>query len=39
MSAMAGVPTLSDLASAIGFRTEEASIVAELKAGSEEAFA
>jgi RNA polymerase sigma-70 factor (ECF subfamily) len=36
---MAGAPTLSDLASAIGFRTEEASIVAELKAGSEEAFA
>ena len=30
---------MSDLASAIGFRTEEASIVAELKAGSEEAFA
>jgi RNA polymerase sigma-70 factor (ECF subfamily) len=39
MSSMAGAPTLSDLASAIGFRTEEASIVAELKAGSEEAFA
>ena len=30
---------MSDLASAIGFRTEEASIVAELKAGSEAAFA
>jgi len=30
--------TLSDLASAIGIRTEEASIVAELKAGSEDAF-
>ena len=30
---------MSDLASAIGLRTEEASIVAELKAGSEEAFA
>jgi len=29
---------LSDLASAIGVRTEEASMVAELKAGSEEAF-
>ena len=29
---------MSDLASAIGIRTEEASIVAELKAGSEEAF-
>jgi len=39
MSSVAGVPTLSDLASAIGFRTGEASIVAELKAGSEEAFA
>jgi RNA polymerase sigma-70 factor, ECF subfamily len=39
MSAMAGAPTLSDLASAIGFRTAEASIVAELKAGSEDAFA
>ena len=39
MSSMAGASTLSDLASAIGFRTEEASIVAELKAGSEEAFA
>ena len=39
MSSVAGAPTLSDLASAIGIRTEEASIVAELKAGSEEAFA
>jgi RNA polymerase sigma-70 factor (ECF subfamily) len=39
MSTMAGAPTLSDLASAIGVRTEEAAIVAELKAGSEEAFA
>src|SRR5271157_5099208 len=39
MSSVAGVPTLSDLASAIGFRTGEASIVASLKAGSEEAFA
>jgi len=35
---MAGVSTLSNLASAIGVRTEEAAIVAELKAGSEEAF-
>jgi RNA polymerase sigma-70 factor (ECF subfamily) len=35
---VAGAATLSDLASAIGVRTEEASIVAELKAGSEEAF-
>jgi RNA polymerase sigma-70 factor (ECF subfamily) len=31
--------TLSDLASAIGARAEEATIVAELKAGSEEAYA
>jgi RNA polymerase sigma-70 factor, ECF subfamily len=38
MSTMAGAPTLSDLASAIGVRTAEAAIVAELKAGSEEAF-
>lgn len=38
MSTLAGAPTLSDLASAIGVRTEEAAIVAELKAGSEEAF-
>jgi RNA polymerase sigma-70 factor (ECF subfamily) len=30
--------TLADLASAIGIRTEEASFVADLKAGSEEAF-
>ena len=35
---MAGVTTLGELASAIGVRTEEASVVAELKAGSEEAF-
>ncbi len=35
---MAGATTLSELASAIGVRTEEASVVAELKAGSEEAF-
>ncbi len=35
---VAGVTTLSDLASAIGVRTEEASVVAELKAGSEAAF-
>ena len=31
--------TVADLASAIGIRTEEASLVADLKAGSEEAFA
>ena len=35
---MAGATTLSELASAIAVRTEEASVVAELKAGSEEAF-
>lgn len=35
---MAGVTTLSNLASAIGLRTEEAAVVAELKAGSELAF-
>ena len=35
---VAGATTLSDLASAIGLRTEEAAIIAELKAGSEEAF-
>jgi RNA polymerase sigma-70 factor (ECF subfamily) len=35
---MAGATTLSELAGAIGIRTEEASVVAELKAGSEEAF-
>ena len=38
MSSVAGASTLSDLASAIGIRTEEAAIVAELQAGSEEAF-
>jgi len=35
---VAGATTLSELASAIAVRTEEASVVAELKAGSEEAF-
>ena len=35
---VAGATTLSDLASAIGVRTEEAAIVSELKARSEEAF-
>lgn len=39
MKAMAGVATLGDLASAIGARAHEAAIVAELKAGSEEAYA
>ena len=38
MGSMAGVATLSNVASAIGVRTEEAGIVAELKAGSEVAF-
>jgi RNA polymerase sigma-70 factor, ECF subfamily len=36
---MAGVTTLGDLASAIGARAEEAAIVADLKAGSEVAYA
>ena len=36
---MAGVTTLANLASAISVRAEEASIVAELKAGSEDAYA
>ena len=43
MKSMAGVATLGDLAGAIGVRTEarteEAALVAELQAGSEEAFA
>ena len=38
MSSVAGASTLSDLSSAMGVRTEEAAIVAELQAGSEEAF-
>jgi RNA polymerase sigma-70 factor, ECF subfamily len=36
---MAGATTLGDLASAIGARSQEAAIVEELKAGSEEAYA
>ena len=36
---MAGVTTLANLASAISARAEEASIIAELKAGSEDAYA
>jgi RNA polymerase sigma-70 factor (ECF subfamily) len=36
---MAGATTLGDLASAIGARSQEAAIVAELKAGSEQAYA
>lgn len=39
MRAMAGATTLGDLVSAIGVRAQEAAIVAELKAGSEEAYA
>src|SRR6516164_7371907 len=38
MSSVAGASTLNDLASAMAVRTEEAAIVAELQAGSEEAF-
>jgi RNA polymerase sigma-70 factor (ECF subfamily) len=37
-NAGAGAITLGDLASAIGMRAEESAIVAELKAGSEEAY-
>jgi RNA polymerase sigma-70 factor, ECF subfamily len=36
---MAGATTLGDLAGAIGIRTQESAIVAELKAGSEDAYA
>jgi len=39
MNPMAGATTLGDLASAIGARAEETSVLAELKAGSEEAYA
>jgi RNA polymerase sigma-70 factor, ECF subfamily len=38
MKKMAGAATLGNIASAIGASAEEASIVAELKAGSEEAY-
>src|SRR5437762_11688250 len=38
MRVMAGAATLGDLASAIGIRTQEAASVAELKAGSEDAY-
>src|SRR5712675_2265024 len=38
MRKVAGVTALGNIASAIGVRAEEASIVAELKAGSEEAY-
>ena len=36
---MAGATTLGDLASAIGARTAESAVIAELKAGSEDAYA
>jgi len=39
MRVMAGATTLGDLASAIAIRSQESAIVAELKAGSEEAYA
>ena len=39
MRAVAGATTLADLASALGVRVQESAIVAELKAGSEEAYA
>ena len=39
MRVMAGAATLGDFVSAIGAREQEAAIVAELKAGSEEAYA
>ena len=39
MRAMAEATTLADLASVLGVRVQEAAVVAELKAGSEEAYA
>jgi RNA polymerase sigma-70 factor (ECF subfamily) len=36
---MAGATTLGDLASAIGARTQESAVIAELRAGSEDAYA
>ena len=36
---MAGAANVGDFASAIGIRTEDSSIIAELKAGSEDAYA
>ena len=39
MAAMAGAARVGDFASAIGVRAEEATVIAELKAGSEEAYA
>lgn len=38
MTLMAGATTLGDLASAIGIRAQQSAIVAELKAGSEDAY-
>src|SRR5499427_8601040 len=39
MRIMAGATTLGDLASAIGARSQEAAVIQELKAGSEDAYA
>jgi RNA polymerase sigma-70 factor, ECF subfamily len=39
MALMAGATTLGDLAVSIGIRTQQSAIVAELKAGSEDAYA
>lgn len=39
MGIMAGAANLGDFASAIGIRTEESGVIAELKAGSDEAYA
>jgi RNA polymerase sigma-70 factor, ECF subfamily len=39
MASMAGAANVGDFASVIGARTEEAAVIAELKAGSEDAYA
>src|SRR6478752_8792589 len=39
MASMAGAANVGDFASVIGARAEEASVIAELKAGSEDAYA
>ena len=39
MTLMAGATTLGDLAVSIGIRSQQSAIVAELKAGSEDAYA
>lgn len=39
MASMAGAANVGDFASAIGVRSEEAAVIAELKAGSEDAYA